>query len=350
LVLNASPDFETRFLKNWLTSKGYAATIRSVISKNKFSTEFVNTPEQPVEQITMSLLQKFDVVVGDLSALKTLSASESGALKEEVAQKGLGLVVRADSAGKESSWVQSGFAIEKAATKSAPVGMVIRGKKSSSAKLNTDGSYLVSKESAQVLVNDTQNHMQAGSNLYGNGKIVYTNLNNTYNWMLAGDEADYSALWSLLISEASRKATESEKWSVSTAIPIENQKVKLQLQSGSVPTQIIADNITVPAVQNPLIPFEWDAEFWPVRNGWQQVNQQGKPEKWWYVWPRNAWDNIKAMETRYETRLYAEKHPLNASVTKQIQAIVAVPVPKIYFYILFQFAAVFLWVEGKLSE
>jgi hypothetical protein len=56
------------------------------------------------------------------------------------------------------------------------------------------------------------------------------------------------------------------------------------------------------------------------------------------------------LETRYQTALYAKQHPFNASVTKQIQAIVAVPVPKIYFYILFLLAAVFLWVEGKLSE
>ena len=73
--------------------------------------------------------------------------------------------------------------------------------------------------------------------------------------MLAGDEADYSALWSLLISEASRKATENEKWSVVTDIPTENQKVKLQLQASYAPMQINAGNITVPSGSKPVDPI-----------------------------------------------------------------------------------------------
>jgi hypothetical protein len=350
LVLNTSPDFETRFLKNWLTAKGYVAVIRSAISKNKYSTEFVNTGEQPITQLSISLLQKFDVVVGDLSALKALNPSESASLKEEIIQKGLGLIVKADSSGKESSWVQAGFALEKGLGKPVYTSMAIRGKKNLSAKINTDAPYLISKGTSQLLVSDGHEHEFAGSTLAGNGKVVYTSLNNTYNWMLAGDEADYSALWSLLITEASRKLPETEKWSVISPIPVKGQKTELQLQSSSAPAQIIAGNMNIAPVQNAVIQFEWDTELWPSQPGWQQINQQGKPAKWWYAWPKNAWGSIIALKNRYETKLYAEKHSLKASVTKQIQSFALVPVPKIYFYILFLLAGIFLWVENKLSE
>jgi len=350
LVINSSPDFETRFIKNWLTAKGYAAVIRSAISKNKYSTEFVNAAEQPITQISIPLLQKFDVVVGDLSALKALNPSESASLKEEVIQKGLGLIVRADSSGKENSWVQAGFALEKGLGKPVQVSLAIHGKKNLSAKLNTDASYLISKGNSQLLVSDVHDHLFAGSTLAGNGKIVYTSLNNTYNWMLAGDEADYSALWSLLITEASRKLPETEKWSVISPIPVKGQKTKLQLQSSTIPAQIMAGNMNIAPAQNAVIPFEWNTELWASQDGWQQINQQGKPVKWWYTWPKNAWGSIIALKNRYETQVYAEKHSLKASVTKQIQSVVLVSVPKIYFYILFLLAGIFLWVENKLSE
>ena len=350
LVLNSSPDFETRFIKNWLTAKGYVAVIRSAISKNKYSTEFVNTAEQPITQISIPLLQKFDVVMGDLSALKALNPSESASLKEEVVQKGLGLIVRADSSGKENSWLQAGFTLEKGLVKSVPVSMAIRGKKNLSARLTTDAPYLISKGTSQLLVSDRHDHQFAGSTLIGNGKIVYTSLNNTFNWMLAGDEADYSALWSLLITEASRKLPETEKWSVISPIPVKGQKTVLQLQSSSAPAQMLAGNMTIAPVQNAVIPFEWDTELWPSQPGWQQVSQQGRPVKWWYAWSKDSWGSIIALKNRYETKLYAEKHSLKASVTKQIQSVVLVPVPKIYFYILFLLAGIFLWVEHKLSE
>jgi hypothetical protein len=160
----------------------------------------------------------------------------------------------------------------------------------------------------------------------------------------------YSALWSLLITEASRKLPETEKWSVISPIPVKGQKTELQLQSSTAPTQVIAGNMDIATVQNAVIPFEWNTELWPAQPGWQQINQEGKPVNWWYAWPKNAWGNIIALKTRYETHLYAEKHSLKASVTKQIQSVVLVPVPKIYFYILFLLAGIFLWVENKLSE
>ena len=40
LILSSSPDFENKFLKNWLFENQYAIAVRSAISKNKFRTEF----------------------------------------------------------------------------------------------------------------------------------------------------------------------------------------------------------------------------------------------------------------------------------------------------------------------
>jgi hypothetical protein len=41
-MLSASPDFESKFLKNWLSENGYAVALRSAISKDKFNSEYIN--------------------------------------------------------------------------------------------------------------------------------------------------------------------------------------------------------------------------------------------------------------------------------------------------------------------
>jgi hypothetical protein len=79
LLLSSSPDFESKFLKTWLGGNGYGMASRSVISKGKFGQEFLNMDQPDLSHITPALLNKFDLLVGDLSVFKKLSAPESGA-------------------------------------------------------------------------------------------------------------------------------------------------------------------------------------------------------------------------------------------------------------------------------
>jgi hypothetical protein len=57
------------------------------------------------------------------------------------------------------------------------------------------------------------------------GKLVFTTIGNTYSWMLAGNQTDYAALWSLLIDKAARKSPVTESWSVASGLPMVNKPV-----------------------------------------------------------------------------------------------------------------------------
>jgi hypothetical protein len=72
LMLTASPDFESRFLKNWLSANGYAVAIRSAISKEKYNKEFINLEQFQLDHLTTPVLGKFDLLIGDLAVLKSL--------------------------------------------------------------------------------------------------------------------------------------------------------------------------------------------------------------------------------------------------------------------------------------
>jgi hypothetical protein len=343
LILSASPDFETRFLKNWLSENGFSVAVRSAISKDKFSSEYVNMQPLNMDRLSESLLDQFDLVIGDLSVLK----SESALLKQAVIQKGLGLIIRADTISKASSWLQNDFPVEKLQTKDAPVPLFIKGEKNKTAALKIDPIFIKYQARTQPLVGDVQNRALVNASLAGAGRLLFTTVNNTYNWILAGDKNDYGAFWSLLISNAARKRPVIEEWSVASQSPSINDPVKLQLETSLPPSEIVAENITIASSQNSDIPFEWGNSYWPSTAGWHPILQKNGKPAWWYVYGKDDWKAVKAFEKITATRFYAKANAVNTSVTKAIHKKVQIEVPKIYFYLLLLVSCTYLWVERK---
>ena len=346
LMLAASPDFETKFLKNWLAEKGYAVAARSAISKNKFNTEFINIAEQPLERLSTTTLSKFDVVLGDLSVLNNLSAAESAALKQTVADKGLGIIISADSSGK-SSWLQSAFPVTRLVTKETTSALLILGKKSISAKLNNGPIFISYKNGTQPLVTNPKNQISANSSLLGEGKLVFSTLGNTHTWVLSGNRADYDSYWSALLGKAAQKDSAINMEVEIPSIPYTGQPLQLNVTQGAASFIRINGQSTAP-MQNPAVPFEWNLPYWPSEKGWQAIRQNNSVN-WWYNYDVQDWKGIRASARIAATKKYVQQQPVFSSVTKQIQQIVRIEVPKIYFYILLLAACTFLWIESKLS-
>jgi len=344
LMLTASPDFESRFLKNWLGQNGYAVALRSAISKDKFNTEFINMQQLPLSRLSASTLNRFDVVMGDLSVLNNLSGAEGAALKQEVADNGLGIIVRADSADK-ASWLQKSFPVDKPAGKEpAPSVLNINGEKSAAKQLGVPADHIVFQNGTQPLVTDAQNRILASSTLSGSGKLVFTTFNNTLSWMLGGNRQDYTALWSALINSAARKKITTQSDIATADIPFVNKPFVLQISQANASPLIINREQLAP-VQNAAIPFEWNVSYWPKGAGWQLVNNTN----WWYVYNADEWKGVQAAAKIAATNKYAKANSNADIVTKQIQQKVRIEIPKIYFYILLLVACTFLWIENKFS-
>jgi hypothetical protein len=344
LMLSASPGFETRFLKNWLSENGFSVAVRSAISKDKFSSEYVNMQPLNMDRLSAPLLDKFDLIIGDLSVLKL----ESVLLKQAVTQKGLGLIIRADTISKTSPWLQNDFPVEKLQIKDEPVSLFIKGEKNKTAALKIDPVFIKYQAGTQPLVNDAQNHVLVNASLAGAGRLLFTTVGNTYNWILAGDKNDYAAFWSRLISNAARKAPITEEWSIIPHLSPLNEPVQSQLETSLAPSQITAENSLIAPSQNPDIPFEWKNRYWPSTVGWQSVLQKSGKPAWWYVYGKDDWKAVKASEKISATRFYAKANRVNTSVTKAIHKKTQIEVPKIYFYLLLLLGCTYLWVEKKL--
>jgi hypothetical protein len=344
LMLSASPDFESKFLKNWLSENGYSVALHSAISKGKYNSEYINIAQFNMDKLSAQTLDKFDVVIGDLSVLSTLSVTESEALKQQIADKGLGLIVRADSAGK-ASWLQRQFPVDRPSGKEpAPAPLLINGKKSSSGKLAFGSAHLVYRDGTQPLVK-AKDRILAGSALYGLGRIIFTTLNNTFSWILGGNKQDYTTLWSALISKASRKNDLVKDEIQFTSLPVINEPVNMQVSQGNSSPISINNELIAPA-QNPDVPFEWEITYRPESAGWQNIKQGDKLTNW-FAYNKTDWQTLRSAERVSATAKYAALHPNTAIVTKQIQQKVQIDVPKIYFYILLLAACTFLWIETK---
>ena len=350
LILAGAPNFENKFLKDWLATNGYGVAMRSMISKDKYSQEFANVPQESLGKLSNSLLGKFDVVVSDMDVLKTLNAAETGALKQQILQSGTGIIVRADSTTHSAFWLQRSFPVNKVSTNTQVItALKIQGQSAPSSKLLIDPVYINYQGYTQPLVTDQQDHLIVSSILAGSGKEVFTTLSNTHSWMLSGNEKDYTAFWSLLITKAAKHTPVAEQWSSVTAVPVINGHSKIQLETSVPNPQIKINQTGVAAVQQPDLPFAYIADYWPAHFGWQQLQQGTGTAQWLYIYPEGEWKTLKYNKMLSDTRAYAAKFATDASVTKQIHQKVQIAVSKIYFYILLLAACTYLWAEAKFS-
>ncbi len=183
----------------------------------------------------------------------------------------------------------------------------------------------------------------------GLGKLVFSTLNNTYNWMLAGDDRDYTAYWSLLIDKAARKTTLSKSLEVLTDVPQVNREINVQVLSATQPDSVSVSGIKPAFAQSAWTPFLWSGKFWSSKQGWQTVaNIKGSADDV-YIFGENDWAGIKNSRKIFVTNSYANKNLLNYTHEQQKADKISRQLPKIWFYLLFLVAVAFLWAEAKFS-
>jgi hypothetical protein len=339
LMLAASPDFENKFLANWLSGHGYIVAMRTAISRNKYSYTFLDTARFPLERITPAVLTAFDLLVADAAALEALSGPEQGALRTQVSEKGLGIILRADSGTVARNFYDRNFALSAAADKNErALSLQIAGSTMAASLLTAPSAYLRPAPGLQPLVWGPQQHILAGSSLYGTGRLVCTTLPNTYAWVLAGKPEPYQSLWALLIRQAARPAPLSDQWRTVPAFPLVRTAVPLHLETARPQPRAAVQDAALALAQDAVLPFHWEGVYWPQQAGWQAVSSPGGDSAWWYAFDEKDWHQLAAKE-----RVREEDRRAIAVTGENLRR-----VPPVYFLLLFMLGVIFLWVEEKL--
>ncbi|HQS52970.1 MAG TPA: hypothetical protein PLN99_13850, partial [Daejeonella sp.] len=250
LILSSSPDFENKFLKNWLFENQYSIAVRSAISKSKFSTEFLNSTRINLDRITPSVLENFDVLISDPNELSALSRAENQAIQNQLSN-GMGLIMIADSIPEAEGFFNRIFetkALVRADEKTISLSWDDYNTKKMS--LGLSGSFrILPKDGNQALVMDDKANIIVSSKLSGRGRILLSSITDTYTWILGNDLKSYSSYWSELIGNVARKKELSSVWALKDPLPALNQETSIIIETGS-------DSIPVARSEAELLKFE----------------------------------------------------------------------------------------------
>lgn len=337
LILAASPDFENKFLANWLSEHNYVVAMRTAISRNKYSYTFLDTTRFPLERITPALLTTFDLLLSDAGALSALGSNELAAIRTQVEEKGLGLIIRADSSIAPNHFYNQPFTLTAAADKNErPLLLHCAGLDKPLTLISAPAAWLRAVPGLQPLVWDPQQHILAGSSLYGEGRLLLTTLANTYTWILSGKSEAYQSLWSLLLQQAARQQPLQDHWRTELSFPKMHRPVPLQLETVNPSPAATVNTAPLSLSQDAALPFRWQGIYWPSQAGWQLALSSQGDSSWWYAFAEKDWQYLSAREELSSRGMTAAQ----AGNTRRA--------PLIWFMILFMLSVVFLWAEEKL--
>lgn len=352
LMLAAFPDFENKFLKEWLSQNGYSITFRTRISKDKFEKEFVNISPVALDRITPFVLDKFDVIIADDAELTKISKVELATIQAQVQNKGLGLIIKADSSINPSSFYAKNFSINvNKPNQKNDAPLHFKDSSSVTQKLIIDHSADIhSRPGIESLIMDERSSIFAANTIYGVGKIILTTLTNTYSLILSGNQESYNAAWSLLLNRSVEKYDLKESMSISPALPKVNEPAQLIINnanSGTSHAQAGEDEIYLR--QDKFLPFLYTGTYWRAETGWMPyVNNEGK-SNWFYIYGKDKWTTLNAFDKIRTTKKYTNENDPFHIKNEKIQYSAPVLVPKIYFFFIFILSVGFLWFEKKLS-
>jgi hypothetical protein len=171
LILASAPDFENKFLKNWLAQQGYSLSVRTSISTAKYSTEFLNSKKNDLNRINTTLLTNFDILIGDRSELSRLSTLENQAIQNQI-NKGMGLIIKADASEPGNGFYRNAFPIREN-KQVIPKTLKLNWEKHSALKAILQGSSsieILGQAGTQSLVKNERGNILTSSKLFGKGK------------------------------------------------------------------------------------------------------------------------------------------------------------------------------------
>jgi hypothetical protein len=348
MILAASPDFENKFLKDWLSQNGYTVVSKTNISTNKFDRSVLNAAQTSLDHITSSLLDSFDIVISDESSLSTLPATERDAVYKQVNAKGMGLIVRGDTIASPREWYTRSFHL-----------FQLPGKQPTHISVSFAGiqgelpveqpQFIRLQNGMQPLVSDSAANTMAAVVTEGSGKILFTTLNNTYSWFLLGNTMNYYSLWNLLLQRAGRQNRLANSFETLPVLPVRNEAVTIALQTMSDTIPVVRTGQSQPAfAQDPFVPYRWQTMWWPQETGWQQPFLFREQVYNWYVYDKNDWYHIKANERKRATEMYVTQGNGRERIGETGQP-AEKPVSLFWFFLPFIICSGFLWLERKIS-
>lgn len=346
LMLSEAPDFEYRFLKDWLAGNGYGVTVRTRITGDKFDLRFTGTGPSAMQRITPAALAGYDLVLAGHRELAALRRDELGVLESAV-EGGMGLVVRTDTTLEKTFYARH-FPIRPVSRPEQAGLFRLAGERETKFRLNDPAVLQIQPAGGtRPHLTDTKNHVVVSSRLFGRGYVLVSAMQPTYPLVLQGRTAAYGTLWSSILSAAATRKQEALQ-RISPLFPRPGEPAELETSASPeiLPRISVSGTLLVPE-QGINIYDRWKTAYWPEKPGWARIETEGAPPASFYVYPRSAWRTVRLTGRLNETLRHASPETGRPAEREQLKA-TEQPVPKTWLFAIFLIACGFLWYATKI--
>lgn len=339
LIVNASPSFETKYLKNYLAETGHKVLVRSRLTKDRYKYEYFNMENKPTIRFTQEELKTFDVVIIDLLSLTGLSNNAKNAFETSIKEDGLGVFIQPDISlfSSRRHWYSFNFNSNTKNTTSLEI-----------SPKNTISKYpFVFKNDIAVesVLNDNSNII-SGYKRVGIGRIGTGVLQNTFELQLKGKTEIYKQLWAKIIESIGKKETPIIEWNSNLKIAYVNEPFSFELRTTNENPIVSTKNYQIPIKRDIDIKDLWKGVMYPKSTGWNilQNNQDTTNIFKYYTINNSHWQTLKAVNTiTANKRYFGTNKPYvdtNNSTGK--------PINPLWFFIIFVLNLGYLWLAPKL--
>jgi hypothetical protein len=338
LLLQESPTFESKYLKNFLGEQ-HPLVARYQLSKNKFRYEFSNLLDEKIDKLTLQSLSGFDLLIVDSDFLNILSSGEEKAIDASI-KNGLGLIVLASDKNVSSVKISS------------ITGMKFLNYKSDTAKFALKGQHFtlpavsLNLIGATVPVIKNQTRTLAGIKSKGLGKIGLQLLQETYQLQLQSDSLAYAKLWTQIIQQTSRIEMKSSSVAITNAFPIYvNDPIHFDVISDSQHPKSFLDSVRIPLNEDFYFDDLYHSKNWAGKTGWHTISMEGDSiPNYFYV---SSDHSLKSLRTT--NQIHNTLRKAGTGVTKETDSKTSfTEISPLIFLILFLAGVATLWLVPKL--
>lgn len=360
LILEASPRFETRALRDWLARHHGAIAIRSATSLDRFRTEFVNRGRIGLDALTPRLLSQFDVVMIDGRTLAALAVVERAELRRAITDAGLGVLIEPDTVAFDSTARFSdrdfflGFTLlpahgmdERAVR---PVWPGRGARRSTTTPLPAAPYTLAEQFGIEPLIEDGTGGIVAQVASRGAGRVGISVVRESARWVRMGEQEAFAAFWTRLLTALDSRGTTGD-WEIASPGPwLVDRPVALSVNAPG--DQVVATVVgpsgardSVFLARDPLVSTRWRGVFWPRVAGWHRVETASGPS--FYVQPGDAWRSHQSAELLDATARYLVRAGPREPRRNGTPAPLSRPIPSGWFFGLFLLSAAVLWSQRR---
>ena len=341
LMLNSYPNFESRYLKNYLAESGHQITVRNRISRGKFKYEFLNKERIPFFNINDRILKSTDLIIIDEQEFQNLGKTDRDLIKKEIAENGLGIFIQQDDNFYYNSGLLEKFAYEyDSATKSEiPLNSKVQ---------NISKAQRIFKtENVVQLISNTKNETVAAYYRIEKGSVGSSLLKDTYALQLKGDEESYQQLWSYIIEKIAKKSQKSVSFAPQHFIAYKDEPFHVSVTMNTFNELHSDQGYYIPLKNNKVLQEEWDGIYYPKHKGWENIfiKNDSTFNTSIYVSDKSNWKVLRTKAKVWANRRWISSMKKDSSDSRSIK-----PINLFWLYAVILLCFGYLWLIPKIRD